>query len=134
MLAKENSLISYARIISTTIDHLGNVYKMYGLGDVFTFPESRNKGCGTRVVASATNYIRADPAADAAILLTEPNLESFYKSVGWEPIPVLTLLTGEPDDRRIRDDFIMMLFLSKQAKQDRADFQNQRVFLLGDEW
>lgn len=134
VLARENSLISYARIIWMPIDHLGNTYKMYGLGDVFTFPASRKKGYGSRVVESATNYIRADSEADIAILLTEPGLENFYRSIGWEYIPDLRLLTGEPDNPQTRDDFAMMLFLSGKAKQNHTNFQTQTVFLPGDEW
>jgi len=134
VLARENRLISYARIIWLTINHLGNAYKMYGLGDVFTFPASRNKGYGSRVIESATNYIRADSEADVAILLTEPDLENFYRSIGWEYIPDLKLLTGEPDNRQPRDDFAMMLFLSEKAKENRTNFQTQSVFLPGDEW
>ena len=134
LLAQEDSLISYARLIWMTIHHLGKTYKMYGLGDVFTFPASRNKGYGKRIVSAATNFIRTDSNADMAILLTEPNLESFYQSSGWEHIPELRLFTGEQAIPQIRDNFAMMLFLSERAKQNRTDFQTQSVFLPGDEW
>jgi aminoglycoside 2'-N-acetyltransferase I len=134
VLAREDSLVSYARLIWMNINHLGNSYKMYGLGDVFTFPASRNKGYGRRIVSAATDYIRADTEADVAILLTESGLENFYRSSGWEHFPELTLLTGEQANPQVRDDFAMMLFLSGRAKQNRSDFQTQSVFLPGDEW
>jgi len=134
VLAKEDRLVSYARIIWMYINHLGNTYKMYGLGDVFTFPASRNKGYGRRVVSSATNYIRADSDADVALLLTEPSLENFYQPSGWEHIPNLMLLTGEQISPQLRDDFAMMLFLSQKARHNRTNFQTQSVFLPGDEW
>lgn len=134
VLAKEDQLISYARIIWMTIPHQGKNYKMYGLGDVFTFPASRHKGYGSRVVSSATNFIRTDSEADMAILLTEPGLEKFYQLSGWDHIPDLRLLTGEKANPQIRDDFAMMLFLSRKAKQNLSDFQTWSVFLPGDEW
>ena len=134
VLAKEDMLISYARIIWMFVDHLGETYKMYGLGDVFTFPASRNKGYGKQVVSSATSYIRADSEADAALLLTEPGLENFYQLSGWEHIPNLRLLTGEQTNPQLCNDFAMMIFLSLKAQRNRATFQTHSIFLPGDEW
>ena len=135
VLAGEDKLIiSYARIIWMSIIHLGETYKIYGLGDVFTFPASRNKGFGKKVVSSATNYIRADSDADVALLLTEPKLENFYQQSGWEYIPDLRLLTGEQRKLKLNSDFAMMMFLSQKAQHNRTNFQTQSVFLPGDEW
>ena len=135
VLSKEDSLmISYARIIWMSLNHLGETYKIYGLGDVFTFPASRNKGYGRLVVSSATNYIRSDSDADVALLLTKPKLEKFYQHSGWEHIPNLRLLTGEKTKPQLNSDFAMMLFLSQKAQHNQTNFQTQSIFLPGDEW
>ena len=133
-LARENTLLSYARLIWMNVSHNGQTYKLYGLGDVFTYPASRNKGYGGQVVASATDYIRADPKADTALLLTEPSLHSFYQQSGWQHISDLSISFGDYQNPQSYTGYPMMLFLSKKAQEARRDFQKYPIFLPGDEW
>jgi predicted GNAT family N-acyltransferase len=134
VLARDKTVISYARLIWANISHNGNNYRMYGLGDVFTFPASRNKGYGGQVVAAATDYIRADPQTNCAILLTEPVLHSFYQRYGWEHVPNLDMSFGEPDKPQPYKGYAMMLFLSKELQKSRTAFLKHQLFLPGDEW
>lgn len=53
VLSRKNVLISYARVIWMNVEYMGSSYKMYGLGDVFTFPSSRRKGYGSQIVELA---------------------------------------------------------------------------------
>jgi GNAT superfamily N-acetyltransferase len=134
ILAKGDMLISYTRLIWMKVSHVGQTFKMYGLGDVFTFPASRGRGYGRQIVQAAADYLHADPEADAAILLTEPALEGFYHYSGWEHIPAMSITVGERDNPRKCDDFPMMLFLSQKARQMRSAFETEPIFLPGDEW
>jgi predicted GNAT family N-acyltransferase len=70
------------RAVWARATHLGRGLKLYGLGDVVTAPALRGSGLGSRVVREATAYIRSDREADAAVLLTGPGLEVFYRRCG----------------------------------------------------
>jgi predicted N-acetyltransferase YhbS len=130
VLADGNQVLSYARTIRTTVTHRGQNFVFYGLGDVITQPESRQRGYGGRVVAEATAYIHSDREADAAVLLTTPKLEAFYNRSGWECVPGLCVTTSEADE----SSFPMMLFLSDKAHAARATFAEERLVLPGNEW
>lgn len=134
VLATEHTVMSYARTIWMPVSYAGQTFKLYGLGDVLTLPASRHQGYGGQIVAAATAHICADAEADAAILLTEPRLENFYRRSGWEHIPHLTILTGEHAHAQPCDAFPMMLFLSPTARNMRTTFQTQPLFLPGEEW
>lgn len=95
ILADGHKVWSYARTIWALVTHLSRGLKLYGLGDVVTAPELRGSGYGSRVVREATAYIRSDREADAALLLTGPGLEAFYRRCGWEAVPELEVRTDE---------------------------------------
>lgn len=131
VLADGDQVLSYARTIWAMVTHLGQSFKLYGLGDVITKPEFRYKGYGGRIVREATTHIKSDREADAAVLLTEPKWEMFYRRSGWDYIAGLRVVTSECDERAI---FPMMLFLSVKAQAVRATFATDRLMLPGDEW
>jgi hypothetical protein len=83
-------------------------------------------------VREATAHIRSDSEADAAVLLTRPGLEAFYRRCGWETVPELEVRTDEYDEHQRGDSLPMMLFLSATAV--RAGFHASPLDLLGDEW
>src|SRR5688500_18770789 len=78
ILAEGTAAWSYARTMWARITHIGRDWKLYGLGDVVTAPRLRGLGYGSRIVQEATTHIRSDCEADAAVLLTQPRLETFY--------------------------------------------------------
>lgn len=131
VIAEGGQVLSYARTIWATVTHFGQSFKFYGLGDVITKPEVRYKGYGGRIVRVATTYIKSDCEADAAVLLTEPKLEMFYRGSGWDYVAGLRVVTGERDKRVI---FPIMLFLSGKAQAVRATFATDTLVLPGDEW
>ena len=134
ILVKSNQLLSYARTLWMTVAHNDQHFKLYGLGDVITVPEYRHRGYAGRIIAEATAYIRSDPEADAAVLLTRPQLEALYRRSGWESISGLRVTTGEYDAHEARDTIPMMLFLSVAADVARAGFASHTLVLPGDEW
>src|SRR5215475_11143369 len=50
-------LISHAQVTTFTIDHADITYKVAGVGGVMTYPNFRNGGYGSRLVAAVTQHI-----------------------------------------------------------------------------
>ena len=134
VLSEGGQVLSYARTIWAAVPHLGQSFKLYGLGDVATRPGFRRKGFGRRVVGGATAHVMSDREADAAVLLTEPKLEPFYRRIGWEYVPGLRVATGESGGCAAGAAIPMALFLSARARAARAIFPRERLVLPGDEW
>ena len=131
ILMDGDQVLSYARTIWTTVTHLGQRFKLYGLGDVVTKVGFRHKSYGGRIVREATAHIKSDREADAAVLLTEPKLEMFYRRSGWDYVAGLRVVTRECDAGAT---FPMMLFLSVKARAARETFATDTLALPGDEW
>ncbi|MEP7291718.1 MAG: hypothetical protein ABI835_08030, partial [Chloroflexota bacterium] len=55
-IVERGVLVSYA-LVRRTITHLGNTYRLMGVGGVMTYPAFRKEGHGRRVVDAATAYI-----------------------------------------------------------------------------
>ena len=134
ILADGHKVWSYARTVWARVTHLSRGLKLYGLGDVVTAPGLRGSGYGSRVVREATAHIRSDREADAAVLLTGPELEAFYRRCGWEAVPELEVRTDEYDEHHRGASLPMMLFLSASAGSMRAGFHASPLVLPGDEW
>jgi hypothetical protein len=134
VLAEWNRLLSYARTIWVTMEYGAQRFKLYGLGDVMTVPQHRHKGYGDRIVREATAHIRSDPEADAALLLTRPELTELYQRSGWEHVPGLRVASSEDEGNEASNAFPMMLFLSVAARAARPSFARHTLVLPGDEW
>jgi predicted N-acetyltransferase YhbS len=134
VLADEDRVLSYARTIWATVSHLGQSLKLYGLGDVITRPGFGHKGYGGRIVAEATAHIKSDREAEAALLLTEPKLEAFYRRSGWDHVAGLRVATSASDECAAETAFPMMRFLSGKARAARDIFSKETLALPGDEW
>jgi len=127
VLAEGETLISYAAIMEVRLHHGGNVYHVYGFGNMFTFPPFRKHGYGEQVLLTATNYIRAS-AVDLAILFCDPKLEGFYAASGWQATHSPTRL-GQPDQYQVYEPSRMMLFLSEKGRVHQKDLDNQPVYI-----
>jgi GNAT superfamily N-acetyltransferase len=121
-LVQGDLLISYAATIELDLKHAGARYRMAGLGNVFTFPSFRERGHGGRVVAAATEAIRAG-AADVAALFCGERRVGFYARHGWQRVAVL------PEDGGAR----MMLFVSPRGVEARPAFERE-PFRVAHEW
>lgn len=134
VLADGDQVLSYARTIWATISHIGQSFKLYGLGDVITKPEFRHRGHARRVVEMATIHIKSDRKADAGVLLTEPKLEPLYRRSGWKYVSGLRVKTGEHSGCATVESFPMILILSEKAYALRDKFGDDVLVLPGDEW
>lgn len=134
VMSERHALMSAARVTWVMMNHAGQTYKIYCLGDVFTYPAFRKRGYGHQVVAQATQIIRDDEEADVAILFTDQSLEDFYGQCGWEHVQGFSGTLGEPDAPEKAHDFAMMLFLSEKGKQTRQRFASEPVYLPGYGW
>ncbi|MBI3973852.1 MAG: GNAT family N-acetyltransferase [Chloroflexi bacterium] len=127
-LVLEDLLISYAAVIEMTIGHTGETVRLFGLGNVFTYPSFRKQGYGSQVVTAATQYIQSS-AADVAALFCEPNLAGFYAKAGWQEIHGVTIFTGKGGLPTASAATRMMLFVSEKGRSGRGAFESAPLSL-----
>lgn len=123
VIAENNRVISHTEILWKSLKHNNIHYKVYGLSGVLTYPEFRNMGYGTQVVAEGTRFIQ-DSDADIGMFHCDCSLKEFYASNGWIPMDTATTLIGDRDHPTASDEMLMMQFLTEKARSHRADFEN----------
>lgn len=134
VIVEHGALISHALVGYRTIQHGGESYQLYGVGAVMTATAFRKDGLGGRVVAAASDYIRAS-GADIGMLFTYPAIEHFYARYGWEHLPEPGVTYGDPDNRQHdADAFIMLLPVSAKAHAHRADFDKGPIDVGPSRW
>jgi GNAT superfamily N-acetyltransferase len=132
VLVEAGLLISHLNVVWKYLDHAGVTYKLYGLTGVFTYPQFRGEGFGSRLVARATAFIQASDA-DVAMFHCDPKLRNFYGRHGWEGLPQATTYIGPPEAPILVDDeLLMMLFISAKGQQARPAFVQQPIYFGGD--
>lgn len=134
VVANRHALISYARVVWVTVHHAGQAWKMYALGDVFTYPAFRRQGYARQVVDAASRLIQSDADADTAILFTDPAQERFYAASGWETVKLTNVTIGDPDAPEPHPYFSMMQLLSERTRAARPAFETQSLYLPGYGW
>jgi predicted acetyltransferase len=125
--AEGDLLISYAAIIRMTLEHAGEAYKVYGLGNMLTFPSFRREGYGTQILELATEFIKRSDV-DISILFCQPERKSFYGKPGWQVSRSPTRV-GVPGRYRTDDSLRMMLFVSEKGRRDRKKFEEEPVYV-----
>ena len=131
---KGEVILSYAGVVRRQIEHRGEVLKTYGLSSVYTFPFYRRAGLGSQVVRRATDEIEQAGDGDLGLLFTMPELEPFYRRAGWQAMPALTCLIGDPAQPTINGDLPMMLFLSARGQRHRPAFERGRLYVGEHPW
>lgn len=121
IVAERHALFSHARIVWVPFSHGSESYRLYCLGDVFTYPAFRQRGLGSMVTAAATAHIRADADADLAILFCDPAHAGFYARHGWIAVPQLRATRGFDPDREPQEGLPMLLHLSERARTVRPE-------------
>jgi GNAT superfamily N-acetyltransferase len=129
VIAEGEALYSSTTVVRRRIEHDGDSFMCYGLSAVLTYPFFRKRGYGREVVDSATESILAAPDADIAWLQTMPELKDFYGHAGWEHLPDLHTLSGEPESPEDQNSYAMMLFISERARQNRPAFETAQLYL-----
>lgn len=132
VLAERHGLFSNTAIIRRQVEHAGQRWNLFGVGGVFTYPAFRGRGYGAQIVGKATELILNDPEADFGMLFTMPSLEKFYGQHGWEAMPQLRVMHGQPPEEH--DEFTMMLFVSERAKAARSSFETGSIHVGGWPW
>lgn len=135
VLANGKALISHVEVVCTMLELGGESYKCYGLSGVMTYPAYRKRGFAGQVIDKAAALICEDLEADVALLWTADHNVPFYTAHGWEAMPGLTTLVGDPSQPDVFDDEMrMMLFLSEKGKAARSTFEQGRVYVGSEHW
>ena len=127
VMAEDDSLLSYASILQLNLAHAGIDYRIYGFGNLLTFPPYRKRGYGGQILQAATDFIRQSDV-DAAILFCDPLLEGFYGAKGWVSMHSPTCL-GTPEHYEEYAPSRMMLFVSDKGKRGRTAFETQPLYI-----
>lgn len=127
VVAEGDTLLSYASLLKLDLVQAGVKYRVYGFGNLLTFPPFRRRGYGGQVLQRATSLVRQSDA-DVAILFCDPALESFYAAASWVPTHSPTRMGG-PEHYEDYTPLRMMLFVSEKGSQGKADFESQPMYI-----
>jgi hypothetical protein len=127
VLAEGETLLSYGSLLKLNLSHADLDYRIYGFGNMLTFPPFRRRGYGGEVLLAATTFVQ-ESNVDAAILFCDPRLESFYASKGWTGTYSPTRL-GIPERYENYEPLRMMLFVSEKGRQGKAGFETQPFYI-----
>lgn len=125
-------LISHAQVITVTIDHAGETYRVCGVTGVLTYPNFRKQGYGSRVVTAANKYIN-ESGADFGLLFTGLNLKDFYNRQGWVNIPTVIILFGDKD-HPVEHERAMLYPVTARGQEAINVFENARVYVGSNLW
>jgi GNAT superfamily N-acetyltransferase len=124
VIVQDNLLIAHADVLWKDLTHMGQTYKTYGLGGVFTYPSFRQQGYGAQVVSAAKAYIEQQGDGDLVIFTSKQ--VGFYEKFGYLRLPDVTLLYGDP--QRAHHETTFMSDLSPKGQQGRASFAQTPVY------
>ena len=79
-------LLSYAEVLRVTAARAGELARVLGLSNVFTFPPYRGEGHASAIMQAVARLINGSDA-ELAILFCEKELEPFYAARGWQRAP-----------------------------------------------
>jgi GNAT superfamily N-acetyltransferase len=133
VLVENNILISHTQVVWKYLEHAGEIYKVYSLTGVFTYPAFRKQGYGRQVVALATAYIDASDA-DVGMVHTHPPTKEFYSMNGWIPMEKAVTLIGSKQNPIASEQILLMRFLSEKGKTGRATFESIPLYFGEDIW
>lgn len=127
VVGEGDTLLSYGAILKLRLAHAGSDYRVYGFGNLLTFPSFRKHGYGGQILQAATQFIQQSDV-DAGILFCDPQLAQFYAAKGWARTYSPTRLGG-PDQYEEYPPLRMMLFVSEKSREGKTDFENQPFYI-----
>ena len=127
VIAQDDSLLSYATLLTLNIPHAGVEYQTYGFGNLLTFPPYRKHGYGGQILQAATDFVKQSEA-DVAILFCDRLLEAFYADKGWVVTHSPTRL-GTPAQSQEYAPSRMMLFVSEKGQRGKLSFETQPLHI-----
>lgn len=134
VLIEKECAVCHVGIRKSILHHKGNEYSAYGLSEVVTRPQYRNRGLAFALVEKATQFIISQ-RADIGIFTCAKARVSFYSKAGWKAISGACFVGGTKE-HPFRSDSLdlvtMMMFISLESRLHRKDFENTDItFLLG---
>jgi GNAT superfamily N-acetyltransferase len=133
MLVEQDILISHTEVVWKYLAHAGEIYKVYGLTGVFTYPAFRGQGYGKQIVERGTACIDASDA-HIGIFHCAPNLKEFYAACGWIPMENAVTLVGSKNNPQVSNELTMMRFLTEKGKRGRPAFEGIPLYFGEDTW
>jgi GNAT superfamily N-acetyltransferase len=87
MLFADGRLVSYAGVVTTTIEASGEPYIASGLSSVAADPDVQRRGFASQVIAAASRHI-ANSGVDIGVFTCAPHLTGLYAAAGdWQIAP-----------------------------------------------
>ncbi|MBV7328329.1 GNAT family N-acetyltransferase [Chloroflexi bacterium TSY] len=134
VLIENDVLISHAEANWRHLEHRDQIYKVYGLSAVFTYPAFRKQGYGHQVVEAATEYIESSDA-DIGMLFCLPNLKDFYGKSGWTSLENIEIRYGAEDDPEINgDELVMVRNVSERGREALTAFEQEPLYIGAYTW
>lgn len=133
-------LVSYAGVVTTTIDADGEPFLASGLSCVATDPEFARRGYASRLVSASTRFIAAS-GVDLGVFTCAPELARLYTVAGdWQVEPRVVLI-GSRDLSALTsttlDVVVLMRLFSPRAIERARNLRNGTINLnlpVGEFW
>ena len=122
-------LMSYATLLGIDQPYDGMTYRMYGLGNMFTFPPYRREGLGRQVIHAATHFLEHSEA-DMGALLCGEELVPMYGAHGWVAASAPTY-EGAPERAKPIEAVRMMIVVSERAQGERDSLLDAPMYVAG---
>lgn len=133
-LKKVRMVISHSVVLWKDLAHAGTVFRVFGLGGVYTLPQFRGIGLASSVVGEATKHILGT-TGDVAIATCKPELVKWYSRFGWVPIHEGRIIPApQANDGKPLDEVLLMLFISRKGKEAEELFRNEPIYFGEDVW
>ena len=98
LLRVDGRLVSYAGVVTTTIEACSERFRASGLSSVATDPEFGRRGYASLVVAAAMRHIAAS-GVDLGVFTCAPRLAPLYTAAGdWQVEPNVVLIGSRDPD------------------------------------
>lgn len=108
----DGKLVSYTGIVTKTIEHEGERFRLSGLSCVATDPDYRGLGYGLKTVAAATRWMEQS-GVDLGLFTCHPDLAGFYHRAGsWPAVPDVSLI-GSRDEGALTSDSLQVAVLMR---------------------
>jgi len=128
----DGRIVSYAAVVTTTIQHGGRAFTASGLSCVATDPDYQRRGLATLIVAAATSHL-AHSGIDIGIFTCAPALVPLYQQAGgWQPAPAVVLI-GSADPGALTSEslgvVVLLRLCSAQARAASATLRDATIDL-----
>ena len=133
LLVSGGVVVAALDVLSKSLTHRGETYRVSGLSTVVTARTERRSGHGTRLVRAAHELV-AESGVDLALFTCDRELAGFYLAAGWTLLRDTVLIGGTPADQLCSDapgfDKVTLGdFFSANARRNADTFLGTRIEL-----